>query len=410
MGSIFSSTYNGLPKWLQKILAGVFKDLGVDNPYKGSLGDTPITTLPGFGNAMKSSSGFNLLEALTSYLKSISGEGMTNADRERMDYQGEWNNRLAEADQQRKEEFYEKYESYGAQVRQMQDAGLNPALMMQGGASVSATGGATASGVSAPSSGVGDILGAVLQLSLKSAQMKQDKELRLQQLAIEADKNKSYTRYLDAVAAGQEISNEYRAAQESAKLENIEANTATLRDQLKNNEVSRRLMESGITQNQADAALKVREAALKEIEAKHRDEYLRLQNEYQELLNEAQRTTNPYIERHLMAQIRELNKRADLMVEQATMVVLERDGQAITNGLLAKEFNTWDKTYKRNAAQSWIKAGASAVGAVAGTVGAGAAVSKAIGAGASVVNNISSGLVAPPPNMVVGPNGLVRAY
>lgn len=351
-------------------------------------------------------------EALKSYISQETGMAMTGAQKETMDYQGEWNNRLAEADYQRKQEFYEKYESYGAQVRQMQDAGLNPALMYGNGASVSASGGVGSGSVSAPSAGSSEILGALINLGLRSAQMKQEKDLREQQMAIDSEKNKSYQRYLDAMSRGQEISNEFRAAQESAKLENIAQNTALLQEKVKTEEVSRRLMESGISQNEADAALKLRQAVLLEIEANHKDEYLRLQNDYQALVNDLQRTTNPLVARHLSAQIREINAHADKLMEEAALVVLERDGQAITNGLLAKDFNTWDKAYKRNAAQSWIRTGASVVGAAAGVAGAGAAVGKLLQPAATVVNNLpGTGLVGPPSGMTVGSAGnLTRVW
>lgn len=351
-------------------------------------------------------------EALKSWISQETGMAMTGAQKETMDYQGEWNNRLAEADYQRKQEFYEKYESYGAQVRQMQDAGLNPALMYGNGASVSASGGVGSGSVSAPSAGSSEILGALVNLGLRSAQMKQERELREQQMAIESEKNKSYQRYLDAMSRGQEISNEFRAALESSKLENIQQNTSLLQEKIKTEEVSRRLMESGISQNEADAALKLRQATLLEIEAKYKDEYLRLQNDYQSLVNDLQRTTNPLVARHLAAQIREINAHADKLMEEAALVVLERDGQAITNGLLAKDFNTWNKTYKRNAAQSWIRTGASVVGAAAGVVGAGAAVGKLMQPAATVVNNLpGTGLVGPPSGMTVGSAGnLTRVW
>lgn len=414
-------TYNNLPKWLRKWVDKLVSAHTSENPFAGELGDMSIS-LKDAKRFLQSRGGsfdfgsfdfgsgagtFNLLGALVNYLKSISGEGMTNADRERMDYQGEWNNRLAEADLQRKEQFYEKYESYGAQVRQMQDAGLNPALMYQGGAGASATGGTNAGSVSGSSAGITDVLGSVLQMAFKTQQLKQDRELRSRELDIEEQKNVAYGDYLRSLTRGQDISNEFRAAQESAKLENVRANTAVLQDSLKTAEVQRRLAESGITQNEADAALKFREALLMEIEAKHRDEYLKLQNEYQELVNELQRATNPLIQRHLAAQIRELNKRADLLQEQAAMVVLERDGQAITNGLLAKEYNTWDKTYKRNVAQSWVRSGAQVVGAVAGVVTGGAALGRLLQPSAQVVNNIPNTILPPPSGLTIpstGPN------
>lgn len=105
-------------------------DYTKDNRPLGFLGDVFAGVFNGIGN----------------FWKKITGLGTTNSERESMDFnadQAQINREFQSAEAQKarqwQEDFYTKYQSPQAQVRQYQAAGLNPALMYGRGATPAAS-------------------------------------------------------------------------------------------------------------------------------------------------------------------------------------------------------------------------------------------------------------------------------
>lgn len=77
------------------------------------------------------------------------GKGFSNTQLAEMQY----NHDEAQLDRQFQEDMYNKYQSPEAQMRQYQDAGLNPALMYQGGVDINGPSGGSAASVSGAQGG-----------------------------------------------------------------------------------------------------------------------------------------------------------------------------------------------------------------------------------------------------------------
>lgn len=127
----------------------------VDPFFEGLFGE-------GFGD-------LNLGQSLKSWLDSMSGADLTNAQKAMNDYnsseaekqrdfasseaalQRDFASKEAELAYDRQTQFYEKFQSIGAQIRQYKENGLNPALLA-GGVSVGSTPSSPAASSSVPSS------------------------------------------------------------------------------------------------------------------------------------------------------------------------------------------------------------------------------------------------------------------
>lgn len=121
--------------------------------------------------------------AIGNLINGATGSGLTDAQREEISAETAAQNSLNEADYYRKIDFYERFESPQAQVDQYKNAGLNPALMFQNGASVNASGGVGAGSAGDASSAVGllsslgGIMSSLLQNKAKMKQIETEREL-----------------------------------------------------------------------------------------------------------------------------------------------------------------------------------------------------------------------------------------
>lgn len=116
-----------------------------------------------------------------------SGSGMTDAEREAADYNTQVGRENMELEKQMQLDIFNQTQSYEAQVRQMQAAGINPAVMFSGGASQSVPSGPSAqpgTASASPSGEFPDILGLVKTI-MGASQLKSENKLR----ASQADKN-----------------------------------------------------------------------------------------------------------------------------------------------------------------------------------------------------------------------------
>ena len=116
--------------------------------------------------------------------KKYGGTGLTEREKEDADLQLHNQQILNEEEYERKVQFYQRFESPEAQVRQYQAAGLNPALMYGSGAGVSASGGiGTPGSAAAPqmeSGGLTALMGMMSTMAQMQALKRQtDADVRL---------------------------------------------------------------------------------------------------------------------------------------------------------------------------------------------------------------------------------------
>lgn len=163
------------------------------------------------------------------------GAHMTDAEKEASALSLENQQILNEQEYERKIDFYERFESPEAQVRQYQQAGLNPMLLANGGASVSASGGIGSAG-SAPAqsqASSGFLTGLLGQLlDYKVAQKRND----IAEMDATTRKNQSqaYIDWLNSRTSGQNITNSWLdtiygadVSLKSAKEHNLDVNSET---------------------------------------------------------------------------------------------------------------------------------------------------------------------------------------
>lgn len=116
-----------------------------------------------------------------------SGSGMTDAEKDAADYNTQVGRENMELEKQMQLDIFNQTQSYEAQVRQMQAAGINPAVMFSGGASQSVPSGPSAqpgTATASPSGEFPDILGLVKTI-MGASQLNSENKLR----ASQADKN-----------------------------------------------------------------------------------------------------------------------------------------------------------------------------------------------------------------------------
>ena len=242
------------------------------------------------------------------------GTNMTGADIEASDRQLQNQRILNEEDYSRKVEFFNNYESYPAQVRQMSEAGLNPALMYQGGASVSASGGVGTGSASMPHSSGADLLSSLIPALTNLQKIETDKVLRNRELdqrdaeiEIERERNAAYTSWLGSQTEGQNITNRWLDDMFGAQLQDIEANvelkqsnSQLLASKLLTEGVQRDLMRHNIKLIDAEKAATEIQKAILETQKKHADDYFSALAGYQLAISELTSAQNTLFRKTLI--------------------------------------------------------------------------------------------------------------
>lgn len=150
-----------------------------------------------------------LSSGIKSWFKKTTGSGMTNAEQEIAATSLRNQQILNQEEYDRKIDFFERFESPAAQVRQYKEAGLNPMLLAGSGAGAAASGGVGSAG-SAPaqSSSMVDFLGSILGFVFKKKQLDQEKSLREYENETHRIQATNYGAYLAALTKGQEQKND----------------------------------------------------------------------------------------------------------------------------------------------------------------------------------------------------------
>ena len=255
-----------------------------------SLGKTLESVFDEFYHWMVESAGFE------NWFKSITRSGMTDADKEAAAL-GLYNQQvLNDEEYQRKIDFYERYESFPAQVKQYQQAGFNPMLLANGGqAGASATGGvgsagsadATSQGGSA--AGLLSLIGTLSGISQKRQQMQQDKELRSYENETRRMQVENYGRYLDELTRRTSSEADFLEMSFGTRLNAADLDVKTKQQNLEyiqqlcnSEQVRQKLMRSGIKLNDANAAAVAVQTAIMTAQEKYSDRYFKAVAELQE--------------------------------------------------------------------------------------------------------------------------------
>lgn len=216
----------------------------------------------------------------------ITGDGMTDAQREKVDTETQAQNWLNEHDYDRKIDFYERFESPAAQVRQYKAAGINPALMYESSPGVSASGGVgPGSAGSAGDSSVevasllgvlGNLFNIQVQAKLRNRQLDIEQALGEQRIAVDKYKtdaqidywktlagesqsrsllNGAKLRQVEADTRAREILNWYLPEQQQRELEQKSALTEEARERIFNHQKERELMDAKLNEIAAQVQL-----------------------------------------------------------------------------------------------------------------------------------------------------------
>lgn len=169
------------------------------------------------------------------------GNNLSGAQRE----QNEWNEQMAVNAYNRQVDFYNNYQSPEAQVRQYQEAGLNPALMYQNGGSTPSAISSSASSGSSP--GTPDLIGKIAQLGTLSENIKNwqvDRKLK----TAEVDQTDARTKLM---LAQERYYTETLELQKNVLSKNLEEADARIVSLMAN----AALAQSGISVNEGQTAL-----------------------------------------------------------------------------------------------------------------------------------------------------------
>ena len=237
-------------------------------------------------------------KSIDNVIKDSTGLGMTDKEKELSQTSLQNAQTLAQEDYERKIDFYERYESPEAQVRQYKNAGLNPALLYENGASVSASGGVgTGSAPAQDSSGaLGAVFGSVLGMISKMKQIETDRILGSTRLDIdryEAQTRRyqaqNYSAYLAEATRGKQMENDTFYSMFGLRQQEIESNISMKNAQTEyfvqvaSSEVTRRqLMASGIRLNDVNTAISSVQRAILLAQSKYSDRYFKAVAELQE--------------------------------------------------------------------------------------------------------------------------------
>lgn len=227
-----------------------------------------------------------IVSSVWNFINKTTGNAMTTAEQQAAETTLKNQQVLNQEEFDRKIDFYERFESPAARVRQYKEAGLNPMLLAGNGASVSASGGVGSAGSAPASTSSGDVLGSVLGSILgavtKTKQINMEREMRSRDLDIKDKQIDAYSQYLSALTTGQNQKNDVFYEAFGVDMANKQADTAAkdaqanyLYQVASSEVVRRRLMESGIRLNDSQIACNEIQKAILEAQEKYSDRYFK---------------------------------------------------------------------------------------------------------------------------------------
>lgn len=239
-------------------------------------------------------------------------------------------------------------DQYQRQVTGMSNAGLNPALMYQGGASGSAP--------SAPSNTASGSLSDIMQVAMLPLQMKMmDAQIKSAELDNE----------------GKEIDLGFLSQEHQTALDLSSAQIDSLRSSLKNDKVERALKRAGISEKQANTALLVQEAVAEFIDNDTRAalnkamlDYRAAETAYTEQKTEESKKSMQEAD----ARITELYSRAILNGAQSGYYSQAQQNLLEENGILKLDKHTKQFTVDHQAADRTWKLAFGTVDSIGGLV------------------------------------------
>lgn len=274
------------------------------------------------GNESKNSFDFGILGGLIGSLYNIFASErnrlkMAKSEKERMDYEDSINDENADEAYRKQREFQMDFLTPEAQIKSLaagyQAVGINKMAMAGSspGASASSAPQSSVSGGS-PVGSMSDVLGPLVEM----LKFKADYKLREKQIDAQVDYNKALKGLAEANTQGQNITNENLP-------ELLGTQISVAKDQLNNNIVQRQLWRSGITANQARAALDRSAAWLNAIksrtetaDANTRERFNYLQNQYMYWSVESAKVQGQFARRMALKQLEYTSQQIALMGEQ----------------------------------------------------------------------------------------------
>ena len=332
-----STIMDGLGNPLASLGSGVEKGFVNYKSILGNLGSALNQILTG--------------KSLENLIKSLTHSGITDEARETMDLQLENQQLLNQQEYDRKIDFYERFESPEAQVRQYKDAGLNPLLLAGSGAGASASGGVGSPG-SAGTAGAsgGNLLTAIASIAGIMNQQKQlqiqeqDANTRLYDAETRRQQSVDYMAYLRSLTRKTDVESSQMEEMFPLKKEYLIQQTNKLLEDIKSEPVQRALMQSGIDLNTAEKALKYRQAAILAAQEKYSERYFKAVADLTEAQARLAEVQNEFERRTLEKRITGLNAEVNDMIIQA--------------GIDAKVFENFTPAQAR----SWLETAAKVIG------------------------------------------------
>lgn len=310
-------------------------------------------------------------------LNGVTGSHMTNAEVESSELSLSHQQILNEQEWERKQQFYEMYESPSAMVRQYKDAGLNPMLLGGSGAGASATGGIGSAGSAPASTGAGDpsalfsLLSGVGNMMLRRKELDADIDVRKTEAQTHRMQAINYGNYLDALTRKTGSEADFleqtfgvRLTEKDLDVKTKMQNLSYIEQLTSSEQVRQQLMSSGIRLNDASTAATLVQKGILEAQSKYSDQYFKAVADYQRAVADVE-GVNSSVYKHT------LQKRKDAAEAALSDVIIRAgfdarifDGEAFeksVSGTMTKK----DKTELWAGLVKTIIGAGAAVGAVA---------------------------------------------
>lgn len=313
---------------------------------------------------------------LRNLLNWATGRGKTKREDELAEMQKDNELDLMREEQKMKENFHTNYESYPAQMSQLQQAGINPMVVFgNGGAGASASSGpsgAASSGAAAP--GLSSLLGSLLSFTNEKKRIDNDYNLRSQELGIarmEADARiqlwRSQQGWYGAKTVGQENENSVFYLRKQDLEQNVELKKANI-DQivqwidesnsrvfLNNEKVALTVKQASLVDKQI-IAQEVQNVILK-CQSKYSDAYFKAVKDYQVAAANIASFDSAVVKRYWDKKMNAAGAELDRMITEATKMTEYYKGEAFERMVKGKMTDAERTQFWGNLAGGVVRSG-----------------------------------------------------